>query len=184
MSTPGTVTLPLARARALAEKIVGELAINCERIEIAGSIRRGRPYCGDIDLVVLPKKMADISKILDRCAANATLLKRGDQYIVFTLANGFQLDLWVAHAGGIGENPDLFDTELKRVPGNFGVLLLARTGSAMHNVWIAQTAQARGLHFNPHKGVLRGKEVVASVEEADIFAALGLDFIAPERRER
>jgi DNA polymerase/3'-5' exonuclease PolX len=54
----------------------------------------------------------------------------------------------------------------------------------MHNVWVAQQAQAQGLHFNPHKGVLRGRDVVASVEEADIFSALGLAWIAPERRER
>ena len=92
------------------------------------------------------------------------------------LRNGFQLDLWFAHNGG----GDLFAPE----PSNFGVLLLARTGSAMHNVWIAQEAQARGLHFNPHKGVLKRGAIVASVEEADIFRALKLDYIAPERRER
>ncbi len=56
----------------------------------------------------------------------------------------------------------------------------------MHNVWIAQTAKAAGLHFNPHRGIERhkGGEVIASAEEQDIFDALQMDFIAPERRER
>lgn len=174
MITP-TQRIPLARARALAEKIAAELSPWCERLEIAGSIRRGRPDCGDIDLVCLPKP-GGYSQMLQRCAHKARLAKQGQQYVVFELANGVQLDLWFAHAAG----GDLFAPE----PCNYGVLLLSRTGSAMHNVWIAQTAQSRGLHFNPHRGVLRGREVIASAEEADVFRALGLDYIEPERRER
>jgi DNA polymerase/3'-5' exonuclease PolX len=73
-------------------------------------------------------------------------------------------------------------------PPNFGVLLLARTGSAMHNVYIAQRADELGLHFNPHRGIQRGRlktsRVIASEEERDIFAALKLEFIPPEKRER
>ena len=66
-------------------------------------------------------------------------------------------------------------------PSNFGILLLARTGSAMHNVWLAQAA---GLHFNPHRGLLRRGALIASAEEVEIFKALGLRFIPPEDRER
>ena len=47
--------MPLARARAFAEKIVVELAPFCAQIEIAGSIRRQRPDCGDVDIVCLPR---------------------------------------------------------------------------------------------------------------------------------
>lgn len=166
---------PLGRARRLAETISAELHPFCERIEIAGSIRRGRPDCGDIDLVCQPRP-GRFEALLERCDRAGQLVKRGEQYVEFALSSGIQLDLWLAHDGG----DDLFDPP----PPNFGVLLLARTGSAMHNVWIAQTAKAQGLHFNPHRGLLRGAQVIASAEEADIFRALGLDFIPPERRER
>lgn len=159
----------------MAERVSAELAPHCERLEIAGSIRRQRPVCGDIDLVCMPR-VGGKQAIVERCQRTATLIKHGEQYVVFTLANGFQLDLWFAHAGG----GDMFAPE----PSNFGVLLLCRTGSAMHNVWIAQQAQAAGLHFHPHKGILRGREIIASSEEADIFRALGLLFIEPEKRER
>lgn len=177
--------LPLEKAERIAQRIAAELAPMCERIEVAGSIRRRRPDCGDVDLVLLPKCRAHVDRIIERCGRHAAIQKRGAQYVVFSLANGFQLDLWIAHCGEVAA-PDLFETKLETAPGNFGVLLLARTGSAMFNVWIAQTAKARGLHFNPHRGIERspGGRVVAATEEAEIFAALGLEFIQPERRER
>jgi DNA polymerase (family 10) len=166
---------PIARARALAEKISGALSHLCDRIEVAGSIRRQRPDVGDIDLVCLAK-VGCVEAILERCARSGALVKHGEQYCVFNLESGIQLDLWFAHRGG----GDLFSP----APPNFGVLLLARTGSAGHNIWIAQEASRRGMHFNPHRGITRRGQVIASAEEADVFAALNLPFIPPERRER
>jgi len=46
-------------ARTVAQKIVEELRPACDRIEIAGSLRRGNPAVHDIDLVLLPKTSAD-----------------------------------------------------------------------------------------------------------------------------
>lgn len=175
--------MELAQAKRLAERIVVELSVFCERIEIAGSIRRGRATVNDIDLVVLPKGLAGgpaMRSILDRCAKTAKKIKHGDQYAVFELSNGFQLDLWIAHAGGMHE--DLFDP--KEIPGNFGSLLFARTGSAMHNVWFAQHCQSIGLHFHPHQGVLKRGKVIAGESESDLFRVTGLQWIPPERRER
>ena len=54
MSDTGVV-MPLAEARAFAEEIVLDLRPFCDRIEIAGSIRRGEPHVGDVDLVVIPR---------------------------------------------------------------------------------------------------------------------------------
>jgi DNA polymerase/3'-5' exonuclease PolX len=52
--------LPLARATNLAERIAGELLAVCDRLEIAGSIRRRRPDVGDIELVVIPRYAATL----------------------------------------------------------------------------------------------------------------------------
>lgn len=165
----------LSAATKLAERVRAELAPHCDQIEIAGSIRRRRPECGDIDLVCLPKTGGK-AEIVARCQQTARLVKHGEQYVVFELSNGFQLDLWFAHSGG----GDLFAPE----PSNWGALLLARTGSAAHNIHVCTVAHTKGLHFNPHRGLERRGAVVASETEEAIFAALGLDFIAPERREK
>jgi DNA polymerase (family 10) len=166
----------LSAAQILAEKIATELQPFCSRLEIAGSIRRRRPEVRDIDLVCIPKGYAGRGAILTRCVQVSRLIKEGDQYVVFMLPGGFQLDLWFAHE----DIPNLLDV----TPSNWGMLLLARTGSTEHNIWLARTAKVRGLHFNPHQGILRGDQVIASRTEEEIFSVLGLPFIRPEARER
>ncbi len=47
--------MKLSTAQAIAEQIKGKLAPFCERIEIAGSIRRKRPEVGDVEIVCVPK---------------------------------------------------------------------------------------------------------------------------------
>ncbi len=173
MLTPGE-RLPLLQASDLACKVRDALIPHCRRIEIAGSIRRQRETCGDIDIVCLPAGLTGREAILARCKQGATLLKEGEQYVEFRLANGFQLDLWFAHDG----TGDLIAPE----PSNYGALLLARTGSAFHNVWLADRARAQGFRFSPSRGVTRDNTVIASEEEFDIFRALGLPYVQPWER--
>lgn len=47
--------LALAPAADLAAKIAADLAPVCERVEVAGSVRRQKETVGDIELVVIPK---------------------------------------------------------------------------------------------------------------------------------
>ena len=169
------MSLPLDKARILAAQIRDALAPMCERIDIAGSIRRARPLCGDIDIVCLPRA-GQRDAIITRCLRNGMLGKEGAQYVMVDFPGwDVQLDLWFAHNG----TADLFAPE----PPNHGIILLARTGSAMHNVRLAARAKSMGLHFHPSKGIQRGAEIIASAEEADIFRALGLPYIEPEQRE-
>ena len=167
--------IPLAKAQKLAWRVRDALAPMCERIDIAGSVRRARPVCGDIDIVCLPHRLRSRGDIIARCLRNATLAKGGEQYVMINLPGGVQLDLWFAHRGG----GDMFSPE----PCNYGMLLLARTGSARHNVRLASRAKIMGLHFHPHKGIMRGTEIIAAAEEADIFRALDLPYIEPQDRE-
>jgi DNA polymerase/3'-5' exonuclease PolX len=51
----GSGTIPLLAATTLAAKLVAQLAPYCERIEVAGSVRRQKDIVGDIELVAIPK---------------------------------------------------------------------------------------------------------------------------------
>jgi len=53
MSKPNPMRLETAQK--LAKQIIAKLAPHCDRIDIAGSVRRKKDLCGDIELVMLPK---------------------------------------------------------------------------------------------------------------------------------
>jgi DNA polymerase/3'-5' exonuclease PolX len=189
----------LAATQRLASKIRDELAPFCEQIEIAGSIRRQRPEVADIDLVCLPRGAAGLHDLIDRCQRRARCTKAGEQYRLFELENGLQLDLWIAHTG----SEDLLG---HKTPSNWATLLVCRTGSKEFNIAIAGRAREVGLHWNPHAGLMKltghafidgrgadgrrtggcvpvGSYIPTDTEE-DFFRAISLEFVRPEEREQ
>lgn len=184
-------SISLGMAQKIAEKIRDELAPYCERLDIAGSVRRQRPQCSDVDLVLLPREGA-LKEIHARVGANpdTRILKAGAQIMAFVLSNGVQVDLYFAQ-------PAVHDLA-GYTPGNYGMRLLAMTGSKEHNVWLAQLAKKQGYHFAPYRGLMRGGtyrfkaeggeeykggEVWRGEDELEILRALGLGWIPPEQRE-
>jgi len=182
---------PLASARKIAERIVAELRPFCEQIEIAGSIRRARPEVGDIDLVILPRE-GEENALRARATASPSVrvLTQGRENMSLVLANGIQVDLFFARRA----QNDLAGY----VPGNFGMRLLAMTGSKEHNIHLAKLAEAKGYHFAPYAGLMRGGryrfaagggreyhggEVFVGEKELEILRALGLGWIEPDARE-
>jgi DNA polymerase (family X) len=66
-------------------------------------------------------------------------------------------------------------------PAHYGITLLRATGSASHLEQLEALAARKGFTLDA-AGLQRGRKTVAHSEE-DIYAALGLPFIAPELRE-
>jgi len=56
--------IPLARARELAEDLRDRLSMACDRIVIAGSIRRGRETVKDIELLAIPLQRREVTRDL------------------------------------------------------------------------------------------------------------------------
>jgi DNA polymerase/3'-5' exonuclease PolX len=170
--------MKLATAQTLAGKIRNELAAYCVRIEVAGSIRRQRPEVGDIDIVCLPNGVAALRDLIARCERRTKCTRTGEQYRLFELEGGIQLDLWIAR----GESCDLFGNV---TPSNWATLLVCRTGSAQFNVMLCQRAREVGMHWNPHVGLQRllGRTPVPTDTEEDFFRELKLEFVRPEDRE-
>lgn len=164
--------IPLVAAQAKAEAVVAALAPFCQRLEIAGSIRRRRPVVHDIDIVCLPRDLAGLKA---RAKRNSSVVSEGPMNMIIE-HGGVQVDLFFARP----DEPALFEFQ----PTNYGSLLLCRTGSREHNIWLCEVARRRGFHWNPYWGIFEGPRCMACAEEEDIFRTLGLTFIRPEDREK
>ena len=175
--------LPLAVAEKYAAKIIAELAPLCEpdpsagsgqvRCVVAGSVRRRRPFVNDLDFVAIPRDYeAFRRRILEHC--NPIL--HGDSNFSVETTTGIQLDFFLAQP----DCPDMFFPART----NWGTVLVCRTGSTQHNIYLSQRAEELGLHWNPYRGVLNEeRNIIASATEEDIFKALKLEFVPPEKRE-
>jgi len=166
--------LDRAEVEPLAFKIVSTIDPFCIRAEVAGSIRRRKPTVNDIDVVVQPKPQSWIQVIKEiRREFGAITEKQGEKlatlYVPFESKQGkgyVEVDLYRASEG------------------TWGILLLIRTGSAEHNIYLCNLAIRKGYRLAYSHGLLNEKgEVIASKTEQDVFQALGLDFIPPEDRE-
>ncbi len=154
--------MQLKVGRWMAEKIAGELTPFCDRIEIVGSIRRQRPVVNDVDIVVLPKAHQFFA-LQERCKQNCTVVTAGEQNQIYRRPT-----------------EELFT----RTPTNFGSLMVCRTGSKEHNIYLCQRAESLGMRWNPYHGVFERGKCIACETEEEIFTALQLDFVEPEKRER
>lgn len=203
-NAPGPVrpaTLDYDIGLAIATVIVQRLEPFCVpgKIVVAGSIRRHRARVGDIDIVLMPKpgqEAALRARILEKCVQ----VSEGEHSLIANLflppsagmpraESCVQLDVWFTRPAVT----DLAGT----IPGNWGTVLLCRTGSMAHNIHICECAERVGLHWSPcigltrilnpkevERGVPARYEIVASETEEAIFTALGIDFVPPEKRER
>jgi DNA polymerase/3'-5' exonuclease PolX len=162
---PGT-RLPIADAFPIALALVRGLreGAGAERVEVAGSFRRGRETVGDLDILVTsvaPDRAFDVFSALPQ--VKEVRLRGGTKETVL-LQNGLQVDLRVVE------------------PTAFGAALVYFTGSKDHNVQIRSLAKDLGLRVNEY-GVLRGEERIAGRTEEEVYAALGLAWVPPELRE-
>ena len=166
--------LDRAEVEPFAATIVSTIAPHCVRVEVAGSIRRRRPTVNDVDVLVQPKPNAwlEIIKSLRR-EFNAVTEKQGEKLATLFLP-------FVSKQGQGYLHVDLY----RASKATWGILLLIRTGSKEHNIYLAKLAIHKGYHLAYSKGLLDEKdEVVASKTEEDVFQALDLDYLPPEDRE-
>ncbi len=171
--------MELEKAKAIAEKLKGLLGFSCERIVIAGSIRRQKPEVHDIELLCIPRVVdgvdrldREIGSLFVQAILGYRLNKLGRR------AYGKWNKLLVHLESGIGV--DVFSTTEDRWP----VALFVRTGGKKTNKLIASRALARGLMFRAYgRGFIRadGSEIICR-SEADVFRAVGLRYLSPEER--
>ena len=141
------------------------------RCSSAGSLRRFKEICGDIDLLASSKQPAAAIEFFVSQPGIVKVLAKGETKASVILDGGIQCDLRVVS-----------DAE-------FPFALAYFTGSKEHNIVMRQRAIQRGLRLNEY-GLFKSKEetrdpklLVRCADEAEIFAKLDLVFVPPELRE-
>ena len=145
------------------------------RSEIGGSLRRRKELIGDIDIVVSARKDA-AKKIMAAFTSHPevqTVVAQGDTKSSVALKAGINCDLRI-----------VTDEE-------FPFALNYFTGSKEHNIELRSRAKKYGLSLNEYgfsrlgdeekRG--RAKKVIRCTDEADLYRALELSYVAPELRE-
>ena len=161
-------------ARAVVEKILPGLQglPEVERVEAAGSFRRGMETVGDLDFLVASSDPAPIMDWFTSMEGIAEVTAHGDTKSSIRLEGGMQADLRV-------------------VPSEqFYFALHHFTGSKDHNVRMRQKALSLGLSLSEwglrpeeEKDSSRKAGPVEANSEEDIFKALGLQYVPPSLRE-
>ncbi|MDP3639924.1 MAG: DNA polymerase/3'-5' exonuclease PolX [Nanoarchaeota archaeon] len=170
--------LPLALD--IARKLRQSKAV--EKVDIAGSFRRGKETVGDLDFLAISKKPEEVMQRFTSLPDIDTVLAQGTTRGSVRFRNGLQADLRV-----------LKEKE-------FGSALLYFTGSKDHNIELRKLAISKkwtlseyGLfRVKSQKSKISGeleptvqtnKKWLAGRTEEEVYKKLGLSFIEPELRE-
>jgi DNA polymerase/3'-5' exonuclease PolX len=190
------VKYPAHDARLVAGFLVEALDPTCERITIAGSLRRQKAEVGDIEILYSPKdetitrpvegdmfatqSMRAVDGFIDELVKANVLARRKNA--LGREMFGEKNKLMVHVPSGIPV--DLFATDGKC----WFNALVCRTGPAVLNQEIAQRAIDRGWHWNVYGPGFSRKDSMGNTEvrvvnsEEEVFAFVGLPYNKPEDR--
>lgn len=162
---------PFAIARRSADDVLGVLEAHpdVQRVAVAGSLRRGRITVKDLDIVVASTAPTAVMDAFVSMPMVMELVAKGETKSTVYLEGNLSCDLRVVP------------------PEVFGATLHHFTGSKDHNIAMRQRALARGLRISEYGVFERASDdtesPIACATEEDVFAAVGLPWIAPELRE-
>jgi len=138
---------------------------------IAGSYRRRKEVVHDLDFLVATREPVSVSEFFVKHPLVETVLAHGATKSSVRLKLGIQADLRVV-------TPEQYPSALNYF-----------TGSKEHNIALRSRALARGWTLNeyrlgPDEKAKKTPDPIPPIHtEADLYRALGLDFIEPELRE-
>lgn len=172
----------------VAKEVTNWLLGSCERLVVAGSLRRRKLRVGDVEILYIPEFKIEKVDLLteapvnqaDQCLEN--LIKVG---IIAKRKNVNGSEVWGAKnklavhvASGIPV--DFFSTT---APCWFNYLV-CRTGGAQNNTLIAEAYQRRRCKWNPYgPGYTDAHgEIHQNLSEAAVFENAGLKYLHPWER--
>lgn len=173
---------PLAQAEGVAQDLVEVLGPACEKIEVAGSIRRRRPDVGDVELLCI-SRVGDpvaLGTNLYLDAAVEDLILRNVLQKRQNRAGRTNYGRWnklLVHVAS-GIPVDIFST----TETNWGMALVVRTGPAEWNIRMMTRFKNRRMQGHAYGGVTQGGIDVPCPTEEEVFRLLDWEYRAPEGR--
>lgn len=177
--------MSLSKARELALMLVENLGRYCDRIEIAGSIRRGKDWINDIEVVCIPK-VVPVEPVTDLFGkvSNPGEKQRDPNFVEVirwfadTIVKGQPATAkYIQFLTRTGVKVDVFTA----TPDNWGYILAIRTGSAEFSKGLAHRWKKLG--YEGIDGMLtRFGKPVSLKEERDLFNLLQLPWVPPSER--
>ena len=185
------VKFPRAAALAVAKELCDIQRI-CDRLIVAGSLRRRKLAVGDVEILYIPKFAREPDGLFDHKQVNLVdvaleeMLKAG---IIAKRRNVNGSVMW-------GEKNKLAVHVSSGIPVDFFAAteanwfnyLVCRTGGSENNVTICNSAIAKGWKWNPYgsgfsrqKGL--GEETAAMISERAVFEFVGLPYKEPWERQ-
>jgi len=147
-----------------------------ERAALTGRIRRRRETTGEIALLVATGDRDRAARgVAEALAALEATLEPAPAASPGTRTGATRINARLARGGPI---------EVRFVtPEAFAPALALTTGSGEHVSGLRARAEERGLDLTFDCGLKKGARALPTPEEADVYAALDLAWIAPELRE-
>lgn len=159
--------IPLGKAWPFAQELLAFLnnSAGVTQLSLGGSLRRMRATVGDLDILVAATDSEPVMKAFVGHPEVINVLGKGDTKASVEFGHGIRAQLWV------------------HPPERWGTALQYATGSKDHNVRLRELALKQGLSLSD-QAFLRadGSEILCASEE-EVYAQLGLPWIAPELRE-
>lgn len=181
-----------AKAYMVAEQLAQRLERSCEKLQIAGSLRRRVKLVHDIEIVVVPV-LEELPDLLGethalRSRLDDTLDELIEERVLRSFPgakNGPRMKQFAVQPLGI--KVDLF---IVLPPAQWGTILAIRTGPAHYSHWLVSRHEIGGglpNHLRVKDGAvmtLYGSNVIETPTEESFFALLGIDKVpAPEARQ-
>jgi DNA polymerase (family 10) len=174
---------PHADALAVAEELQAMLAPACERIAIAGSLRRLKPFVSDAELLFVPRMsrrsvdmfleehVSAADEVCEKLLKDGVLAKRPNVNGHFAWGAANKLAVHVR----TGIPVDLFSTN----GPCWWVSLVIRTGSKETNLRLATGAIQRGASLMAYGHGIRWPDgsVTAARSERDVFSLCGVPYL-------
>ena len=132
--------------------------------EFGGSLRRMKETVGDLDFIAFSDKPAEVVEKFLKFSEVKSIYSKGRHKALVRLSIDIDADIWVLD------------------PKSTGAALIGWTGDKQHNIALRTLAEKKGWMLNDY-GLWRGKTLLASKTEEEVYKKLGMDWIPPELRE-